>query len=171
MNFARIYAGIALPVIVALGPAPTAQAQLVDYAQRTEVARLIELSGAAQGAEQMIALILPPIIDSLRASNPDLPERALTVAQEVLTTELRRRVTGEGGLIEKLIPVYEKHYSPEEIQELIAFYESALGRKMVKLLPVLMQEGATAGQQWATEHMPAVTDILLDRLRQEGYLE
>ena len=43
-------------------------------------------------------------------------------------------------IIEALIPVYDKHFNEEELKELILFYRSPLGQKMIEVTPLLMQE-------------------------------
>ena len=40
-------------------------------------------------------------------------------------------------------PVYEKHFTVAELKEVIAFYESPVGKKFVKQTPALMQESVS----------------------------
>jgi len=39
-------------------------------------------------------------------------------------------------LIEKLIPVYTKHFTEQEIESLITFYRSTTGKKMIDKTPI-----------------------------------
>lgn len=43
-------------------------------------------------------------------------------------------------MIGEIIPVYDKYYSQDEIEELIAFYLSPLGQKVLDVTPSLMNE-------------------------------
>ncbi len=54
---------------------------------------------------------------------------------------------------EKVIPIYDRHLSHEEIRGLIQFYETPLGRRLVKVLPQIMQESMAAGEEWGTERI------------------
>jgi len=43
-------------------------------------------------------------------------------------------------LIEKLIPVYTKHFTEQEIESLITFYRSTTGKEMIDKTPLILQE-------------------------------
>jgi len=46
-----------------------------------------------------------------------------------------------------VVPIYARHFSTEDIQGLIAFYESPLGQRVVKNMPAVTQESEQAGIQ------------------------
>jgi uncharacterized protein len=48
---------------------------------------------------------------------------------------------------DSIVPIYAKHFTLEEIQGLIKFYESPLGQKLVKEMPEVVQESQSAGVQ------------------------
>lgn len=41
-----------------------------------------------------------------------------------------RRKLAEGDLIEAMVPIYAEHFSEDEVDALIVFYESPVGRKV-----------------------------------------
>ena len=47
-----------------------------------------------------------------------------------------------------IIPIYEKHFTHEELKQLIAFYESPIGKKLIKVQPQIMMESMAAGEEW-----------------------
>jgi len=51
-------------------------------------------------------------------------------------------------LLSKLIPVYDRNLSGQELQGLINFYNSDLGRKYILITPVIMKESMQAGQDY-----------------------
>ena len=42
-----------------------------------------------------------------------------------------------------LICIYDKHFSEEELQQLVAFYESPLGKKVASVLPEIDAQAET----------------------------
>ncbi len=66
--------------------------------------------------------------------------------------------------IEMVIPIYEKHFTHDEIEQLIAFYESPIGKKLIKVQPQITIESMTAGQEWAKE----LIERIKARLPEEG---
>jgi len=67
--------------------------------------------------------------------------------------------------------MYAKHFSREEVRGLLDFYRTDLGQKAIALMPVLAQEGAAAGEQWAERQMPRIATALESRLRTEGFVK
>ncbi len=54
-------------------------------------------------------------------------------------------------LIEMIIPIYAKHFTHEEIKQLIAFHESPIGKKLIKVQPQIMMESMAAGEEWGKD--------------------
>jgi hypothetical protein len=50
-----------------------------------------------------------------------------------------------------VIPVYQKHFSEEEIQTILEFYNSPEGMKFIRLSPVLISESQIAFENWCVE--------------------
>jgi uncharacterized protein len=48
----------------------------------------------------------------------------------------------------KVILIYDKYYTLEDIRAVNAFYSSEVGRKILSTLPQVMQESMRAGQEW-----------------------
>lgn len=65
----------------------------------------------------------------------DIIQNAPPESQEELRTLLR-----SDALIDRVIPIYAKHFTPEELKELVTFYKSPVGSKNLKLAPQLMTE-------------------------------
>ncbi len=51
-------------------------------------------------------------------------------------------------LVELIVPIYAKHFTHDEIKQLLAFYQTPLGQKMIANQPAIMQESMEAGQEW-----------------------
>jgi hypothetical protein len=70
-------------------------------------------------------------------------------------------------LLYTCIPVYNKYYTHDEIKQLIIFYESPLGKRLVEVTPLLTQETMTIGQKWGSD---LGKDIVNDLIK-EGYVK
>jgi len=135
---------------------PIAQASPQTDAQRAvkraDIRKLIELTGAAN----ISADALQKMIEPLKASYPQVPEEFWnTFVHEVHSDEL----------VDLVIPIYDKYYTHEEIQELMHFYETPVGQKTIKVLPKLSAEAIDAGQEWGR----MVADRAMRKLREKGY--
>ncbi|MDF3982004.1 DUF2059 domain-containing protein [Luteibacter sp. PPL201] len=54
-------------------------------------------------------------------------------------------------LIGRMVPVYQKHFTDKEIDELLKFYSTPTGQKVIKEMPATMAEGMQIGKQWGQE--------------------
>ena len=43
-------------------------------------------------------------------------------------------------ILKQLVPVFDRYYSEEDLKDLIAFYESPLGQKVMRVTPLLMKD-------------------------------
>lgn len=120
--------------------------------KRAEIRRLIELTGAAKVSVDVMRQMIAPI----RASYPNVPEE--------FWNDFLRQVNAE-DLIDLIVPVYDKYYSLQDIHDLIAFYQSPVGQKTIKVLPQMSAETISAGQEWGR----GLADQIMKKLREKGY--
>jgi len=67
-----------------------------------------------------------------------------------------------------ITPIYHRHFTHDEIKGLIAFYQTDLGSKTIRVMPALLQESMSAGQQWGQTLAPEIRRRVLERLKAEG---
>ena len=54
-------------------------------------------------------------------------------------------------LVQKLIPVYSKHFTEQEIVDLLKFYNTSTGKKMIEKTPTILEESMEIGRKWGIE--------------------
>lgn len=73
---------------------------------------------------------------------------------------------GSTEFIGRLVPIYQKHFTAEEVDGLVKFYSSPLGQKVLTEMPAASAEAVQAGQQWSHEH----GQQMIAKLEQAGTL-
>lgn len=166
--------GRILLIVCAVGflglPRPAA-GQAIDESFRADIRKLMEVSGAAQMATQAATMISNSVMTAFAKSQPGISDRAVELVKQVLQAEFAKAFQGPDSLIEQLLPVYEKHFTQDEVKGLLAFYTSPLGKKVVSETPLIFQESAAIGQQWAEKMMPAISAAVEAKLRAEGFVK
>src|SRR5512138_3725849 len=116
-------------------PALAAPAGGTDKARHDDIRKLPTLTGASQlggqTAQQMMVALRPLI--------PSAPES--------FWKEFGARLNPD-ELVEMVVPIYAKHLSPQDVKDLIAFYESPAGKHLTAAQPLILQESMAAGQAW-----------------------
>jgi hypothetical protein len=70
-------------------------------------------------------------------------------------------------IIEKMIPIYDSCFTQQDIEGLIAFYKSTVGKKLVDKLPYITQKSFEVGQAWGQK----IAAELVEELKQKGYIK
>ncbi|WP_140485175.1 DUF2059 domain-containing protein [Flavobacterium sp. GSA192] len=114
----------------------SANAQSTSKIQK--INQLLELTGSGKMAIQM----MNQMMGSLKISHSKTSEDFLK--------EFKKEVKAE-DITNMIIPIYDKHYTESDIDQLIAFYNSPIGKKMISTMPQVMQESMIVGQNWAKQ--------------------
>jgi hypothetical protein len=121
-------------------------------ARAADVRKLFEVTGAARMGLQMRT----SLGETLRKAHPEVPD--------AVWSELLAEFRSE-ELAELAVPIYMKYLTAEEIEGLLTFYESPLGRKLLEVQPQILQESVVVGRQWGEDCARRV----MKRLREKGY--
>ena len=150
-------------------PAPAAApAQAIAPAFEQDIRKLLDVTNAQRLSEQMSASFMTQFTQALKASNPNIPPRAMEIATEVARSFFTQRYP---ALIPKMVTAYAKVLTPEDVRQLLSFYETPLGKRLIEITPALAQAGAQAGQQWGQEMVPELTAELQRRFKAEGLIQ
>ena len=123
-------------------------------AEPNDIRELLEMTGVAKELIQLGPAMLAPI----KKACPQVPKE--------VWDEFLRGVTAE-GLVDRVVPIYQKYYTEEDVRQLINFYRSSVGRKTVQVQPELLRDSLAAGQQWGAE----LAGQALVRLGEKGYIQ
>jgi hypothetical protein len=167
----RIVSAAAAVVLLMLSLASTANGQEIDPKFRADLERLIDITGAGGVGAQMAGVVSGRVVENIRKSQPNVPDRAVAIVTEVVVAEFSKAFAAPEGLRSKLIEIYAKHFTHQDVTALLAFYGSDAGRKLISVTPMLGREGMAAAQQWAAASMPAVAAAVQQRLRAEGFIK
>ncbi|QIG90436.1 DUF2059 domain-containing protein [Chryseobacterium sp. POL2] len=127
-----------------------------SFAQTKEqkVERLMEV----MGMQKNMALMFDQMMQHYNETYPNVPS--------IFWTKFRENINYK-DLQSKMIPVYSKHFTGEDIDGLIKFYQSPLGQKTITTLPQIMQESMAIGQEWGIN----IGNKIIEDLEKDGYLQ
>lgn len=64
------------------------------------------------------------------------------------------------SLKDEFATMYMKSFTEAELKELVAFYKTSIGKKALRVMPLMMQQGAEVGTQRVQAHMAELMAIL-----------
>jgi hypothetical protein len=116
-----------------------------------DIRKLLALTGAAQLGNQ----VMHQVLEQFKKGMPNVPPAFWAE----LSTELNA-----DDLMEKLIPVYDRHLSAQEVKDIIKFYETPSGKKLLAAQPAMVTESTTIGQEWGRD----IAERVLKKLQAKG---
>jgi hypothetical protein len=168
-RFARILsaAGLALGLALSSMPAGAQQPATPKPASPAAIAAAKEIL-AMKNASAMYAAAVPNIVqqtkETLMQSNlnyqKDLNEVAVIVAQGLAG---REKEIGEG-----MAKVYAGEFTEQELKDLVTFYKSPLGQKLLASEPKAIQLSMTYMNQWAQSFAEVVNGQFRAEMRKRG---
>lgn len=137
-------------------------------AKRADIRKLIASTGGDRIADQFAGAVTQNLAHTIKAQNPEIPERVFTSLRQDLTTMFIEKMNAPDGMIDRVVPVYHKHFSHAEIRELLAFYQTGIGRKAIEVLPSVVGESTAIGQAWVRGLGPDMRRVVSTALGKEG---
>ncbi len=129
--------------MVALPATLVAQASARSGAPDPERLKVARRVVQASGAEAIILKSIELTLPAQRAQSPTIPPEFW----DRFAAKARADV---GLLVDSLAPVYAVRFSKAELEQLLAFYESPVGRHVVAEQPAVAQESQQLGLRWGT---------------------
>ncbi len=136
----------------------------------SEIKTLLRLNGSDNIASSLGRVIGKGVLAELRRANPALPERADALVSDTVETYIREQ-SSHGEVIDLLVPIYAKYLTKSDVEGLIAFYRSPVGRKLATVTPAISSDSTLAGQQWATSIAGGLQLRLGEVLRSEKLIQ
>jgi uncharacterized protein len=123
-------------------------ATTIDPAKDAEIRKLFEVMGTKDSMRQVMASMSGTIRPLLESSLPAGEYRAQLIELFFQRLQVKLRVD---DLLELAIPIYDKYFSLEDIEGLLKFYQTPLGKKAISVLPQVLLEAQTAGKKLGQE--------------------
>ncbi len=113
----------------------------------------------ASGTEQTYQTVISQMVTIYKDAFPQVDTHFWDeMEKEMLKTSIQ-------NLAEMLVPVYEKYLTQDDLEEVIKFYQSPVGKKLAGSTPSITRESMQIGQEWGRQ----IGEKIEQRLKEEGY--
>jgi hypothetical protein len=138
----------------------------VDEEKHQNIAKIVEVTGVLQNAMANVDRLLPQLINVIRKGHQDIPQNVLDALEQEGKDEFHKAAP---ELIAPIIAIYDSNYSAEEIRELLAFYQSPLGRKLAQRMPQIAQQTLAVAAAWGKNAGARVSGRIRASAKEKGY--
>ena len=165
----RLMAGFAILCVAAV---PVAMAQNPGVPNpnpsQAAIAMARELI-SMKGGMQMFESVVPGVVES--AKNMFLPTNPqLATPLNEVTAQLRKEFEPKKQeVLNDVARSYARRFTDQELKELLAFYKTNLGKKMLTEEPLAIEDGIKRAQDWANDFSDQVLTRFRAEMKKRGY--
>jgi hypothetical protein len=156
LNRLALIAALALGWVVM---ADSARAQAPSPGAVAAAKELVALKGGGAMFDPLIPGVIESAKNQLIPTNPQLSGPLNEVATQLHKEYAPKRAE----LLDIVAQTYAKHFTEAELKDIVAFYKTPAGKKMIAQEPAAIKESLDAAQLWANEF----SDTVLQRFRTE----
>lgn len=109
---------------------------------------------------EMIDQTIDMIVDAQIQQNP-----GIAVFEDIMRSFFRKHMSWE-KLKDSYARIYAEAFTEEELNEITAFYRTEVGKKTMRLTPVLMQKGMALGEQVVFDNLPELEQLIMERMQE-----
>ena len=124
---------------------------------------------ALKGGNTMFAPLVPGVIQ--RAKQTFVPTNPQLIPQlDQVAAQLNKEYAPKTTEIENEVArVYAQHFTEAELKEILTFYKSPVGRKMLAEEPKAIEQSLKAAQDWAAKFSDVVIERFRVEMKKKGY--
>jgi hypothetical protein len=131
--------------LLLLGAAPSGRADQLDPVAVAKAKEMLAVSRQLQTLDAILVPISQSMEGLLERANPGREKDVREFMLKYYLPEVHKRLPEIGDLMAE---VWARYFTVAELDQLIAFYKSDIGQKVVSLQPRLFQDGMQLGTHW-----------------------
>lgn len=145
-----------------------AHADELTATKRAQIKTLLELTGVKAIPEQIANNTIQSWVPGVRQLDPKFPDKGFTIARDAFVSALNAKADAAGGLVDQVTIVYHNAFSATEVADLVKFYQSPLGKKMLSSQSKVNAETFQTAMKWADSLSADVEQRIDAALKKEG---
>ena len=153
------------PFQLAQATTPAAPAAQPSAAQLKLANELLVANGEASSFDSLIPGVIEQAAGSFVQANPDLIRDLREVAQTMIPQYEAR----SSEIVQILARTYAAQFSAAELQEMLTFYQSPVGRKLVEKRQEILDTGLRAIQAWSAQFSREMEGRVREEMKKRGF--
>lgn len=128
--------------------------------QQELIDELVDVMHMDRLVMQSVDAMLEEMLKSLSADAPD-PVESKALADHFREL-IRQQIDFKAFTRDVMTQTYPKYFNDEDLEQIVAFYRSPTGQKMLASMPALMRDGARLGQEGLGSKMESIVKQMLE---------
>lgn len=151
--------------IILLGAATAAHAQAPNANQLKLARQVVETSGAARSFDSVIPQIFQQVYATYTQQNPDL-SKDISAVMQGLIPEFEKRKEEVAAIVSRS---FADKFSEAELNDILAFYNSPTGKKLVTEHTEILRDAFAKTQEWGGKLSQQLVNRLKEEMKKKGH--
>jgi hypothetical protein len=143
-----------------------AQAQQPSAASMATAKEIVAISGAATLYDPLVPGVVEQAKLLFLQQNPGL-NKDLTDVAATLRAEFAPRLA---EVTDELAKLYATNFTEQELKDILAFYKSPAGKKLIVVQPNIADQSVRYAQDWANKLSDQVIVRMRDEMKKKGHV-
>ncbi|MBL4638706.1 MAG: DUF2059 domain-containing protein [Proteobacteria bacterium] len=144
-----------------------ADAEISD-AKRSLIDNLLQQTGqsADEISNQIITSYIHQITSVIKQSEPDLHPSTLQEIAVMVAMTVKQQVVEQDKYKAMIYPIYDRHFAKQELQTIIEFNQTELGKKLLQAMPLINDQHQYIFGELSLDLAPEVNKRILETIKQ-----
>lgn len=161
----RRAAGAALLAAAVTAAAPAAHAQQPAPSAMAVAKEIVATTGSMAMFSPLVAGVIEQAKLVYLQQNPALSKDLNEIAAK-MRTDMSPRL---GEVSEQVAQLYARHFTEQELKDILVFYKSPVGKKLLNEQPQVVDDSMKFAQNWANALSGEVVAKMRDELKKKGH--
>jgi len=164
-NYLSVAAALTFGCLALSGVAPAQGPAAPNAAAIAAAKELVALKGGATMFDPLVPGVIESAKNTLLPTNPQLQRPLNEVAAQLLKEYEPKRAE----ILNEVAKVYAQRFTEPELKEIVAFYKTPIGKKMITEEPIALDQSLRMAQNWATRFSDEVLERFRAEMKKKGY--
>jgi hypothetical protein len=124
-----------------------------ETSQRALAAKLIDMTNGKDTMRAGFDAVIDTVIENMHQHG--MPQAGVDEIKAAVNKWYDSEINFD-DIRPKMVDLYVKDFSEDDLKQILAFYESPVGQKAIKNLPSVMREGAMIAQEYTKAKIPSL---------------
>ena len=165
VNYLSVAAALTFGCLALCGVALAQGPAAPNAASIAAAKELVSLKGGASMFDPLVPGVIESAKNSLVPTNPQLQRPLNEVAAQLLKEYEPKRAE----ILNEVAKVYAQRFTEPELKEIVAFYKTPIGKKMITEEPIALDQSLKVAQAWATRFSDEVLERFRAEMKKKGF--
>lgn len=155
-----------ITIILSLLIVPSLHARALEPEKRELIDQMLEFSEVGSVVNYMASALTIQMFEALKKKHDNIDQAVAGIIYAEAQTIMREEYVLNNRLNEIFYSLYDEAFSTKELEEMVAFFSTDIGRKTLLTLPIISQKSQEQAKLHARAIGPNIQQRIMNKLKE-----